>query len=352
MDDLERSVDLLQLTPAGGCACKLPLDDMREFMSGIDNLIGGHKSQVHSDGTDRDDAALYEIAPGSLLAVTVDFGTPVSSELETWGRIASQNALSDIFAMGAKPLLALSMLAVPQSFSVATMKELTSAAVATLASVSVPLVGGHTVRSEVPLFGLCVVGQVSADRVMLLRNAKPGDLILLTKSLGTGIVIAAKKAGIISADLVLAAEAVMLESNRLAADLATSAGVRAATDVTGFGFTGHLHNMMLASGCAAQINARDIPVIPGVQTLLEEHGVVPNSAERNLFALADSVNWGEVPLSMRLIMTDPQTSGGLLMTVSEDKAETLFKAAESEAQDITVVGRVYDGSPGCIDVTY
>jgi selenide, water dikinase len=352
MDDLEPPVDLLQLTPAGGCACKLPLDDMREFMSGIDNLIGGNKSRVYVDATDRDDAALYEIAPGSLLAVTTDFGTPVSSDLGTWGKIATQNALSDIYAMGAKPLLALSMLALPQYFGVPTMRELTSAAVEALADVSVPLVGGHTIRSEVPLFGLCVVGQVSANRVMLLRNAKPGDLLLLTKSLGTGIVIAAKKAGITSADLVMMAEEVMLASNHSAAEFAADAGVRAATDVTGFGFVGHLHNMMLASRCSARVNSRDIPVIPGVQALLEQHGVVPNSTERNMFALTDCVNWGQTPLSMRLVMTDPQTSGGLLLSVSEDQATTLIEVCERENLCIAVVGRVLDGPPGVIDVTY
>jgi selenide, water dikinase len=352
MDDLNPPVDLLQLTPAGGCGCKLPLSELREFMSSIDNLIGSHKSQVYVDGTDRDDAALYEIAPGSLLAVTVDLGTPVSSDLATWGRIATQNALSDIFAMGAKPLLALSILALPQIFGASAMKELTSAAVETLADVAVPLVGGHTIRSEVPLFGHCVVGQVSASRAMLLRSAKPGDLLLVTKSLGTGIVIAAQKAGVVPAGLVKTSEEVMLASNRLAADLATSAGVRAATDVTGFGFMGHLHNMMLASGCSAWVNARDIPVIPGVQALLEQHGVVPNSTERNLFALKDCVSWGQIPLSMRLIMTDSQTSGGLLLSASEDKAATLMETCETAGLPIVVVGRVFDGPPGVLNVTY
>jgi selenide,water dikinase len=352
MDNLEYPIDLLKLTPAGGCGCKLPLDDMREFMSGIESLIGNDKSQVYIDGTDRDDAALYEIAADLLLAVTVDFGTPVSSDLGTWGRVATQNALSDIFAMGARPLLALSMLALPQSFDVAAMKELTAAAVETLADVSVPLVGGHTIRSEVPLFGLCILGQVSADRVMLIRNARPGDLLLLTKSLGTGIVIAAQKAGLNSTDLVMMSQAVMLESNRSAADLAADAGVRAATDVTGFGFVGHLHNMMLASRCSARVNARDVPVLAGVQALLEEHGVVPNSSEKNLFALMDCVNWGQTPLSLRLIMTDAQTSGGLLLSVREDKAAALIKACETENLSIAVVGSVFEGSPGVIDVTY
>ena len=352
MDSPQHTVDLLQLTPAGGCGCKLPLDDMREFMNGIESLIGSHQAGVYLDGTGRDDAALYEIAPSSLLALTVDFGTPVSSDLATWGRIAAQNALSDIFAMGAKPLLGLSILALPQSFGVTAMTELTSAAVRTLADVSTPLVGGHTVRSEVPLFGLCIVGQVSTDRVMLIRNAKPGDLLVLTKSLGTGIVIAGKKAGVAPTAMVKAAEQVMLASNRMVADLAADVGVKAATDVTGFGFLGHLHNMMVASGCSARINARDLPVLPGVQALLEQHGVVPNSTEQNLFGLIDYTNWGQTPLARRLVMTDPQTSGGLLLSVGEDKAATLIKACKKENLSVVIVGQVLDGSPGTIEVTY
>ena len=212
MGGAEDSTDLLQLTPAGGCGCKLPLDDMRVFMSGIDGLLGKREADVLLDGTDRDDAALYEIAPGFLLAATVDFGTPVSSDLATWGRIAAQNALSDIFAMGARPLLGLSVLALPQGLGVTAMTELTTAAVGTLAEASTPLVGGHTIQSEVPLFGLCLIGQVSADRVMLVRNAQPGDVLVLTKSLGTGIVTAARKAGIAPAAMAKAAEEVMLAS--------------------------------------------------------------------------------------------------------------------------------------------
>jgi selenide,water dikinase len=351
MDGPDNTIDLLQLTSAGGCGCKLPLDDMREFMSSVDNLLGNRESGVRLDGTDRDDTALYEVIPGLLLAVTVDFGSPVSSNLSTWGRIATQNALSDIFAMGARPLLALSVLALPPSFGVTAMTEITSAAVETLADVSTSLVGGHTVRSEVPLFGLCVVGQVSADRVMLVRNAKPGDLLVLTKSLGTGVVIAGKKAGVAPTAMIKASEEVMLASNRVAADLAADAGVRAATDVTGYGLIGHLHNMMAASKCSARVNAHDLPVIPGVQALLEEHGVVPNSAERNLFALMDYVDWTQTPLTTRFVMADPQTSGGLLLSVGENKAATFVQACEKEGLRVAIVGRVLGGSPGGIEVT-
>jgi selenide, water dikinase len=349
MDSRTSVVDLLQLTPAGGCGCKLPLDDMREFMSGLDGLIDYHAPGVLLDGSDRDDAALYEIAAGTLLAVTVDFGTPISSDPFTWGSIGTQNALSDIFAMGAKPLLALSVLALPGSLGMDVMTKLTNGAVRTLAEVSTPLVGGHTVRSEFPLFGLCVVGEVSAQRVMLIRNAKPGDRLILTKNLGTGIVTAAQKAGVAPPTLVKAAEDVMLASNRAAAYLAVDAGVRAATDVTGFGFVGHLHNMMAASGCSAQVTMTP-PIIPGVEALLEQHGVVPNSAERNMFALEEDVTWTQAPLATRLVMADPQTSGGLLLSVNADTATALVKACVDKGVPATIVGQVLEGPPGRIEV--
>jgi selenide,water dikinase len=350
MDGVELPIDLLQLTPAGGCGCKLPLDEMHEFMDAINHLFGGPQSGVRLDAKGRDDAALYEISPGSLLAVTVDFGTPVSRNLATWGKIAAQNALSDIFAMGARPLMGLSVLALPQIFDVTAMTELTSAAVQTLAEVSTPLVGGHTARSEVPLFGLCVVGEVSVDQVMLVRNARAGDLLLLTKSLGTGIVVAGEKAGVAPVELVKAAEETMLASNQPAAEVAAYFGVRAATDVTGFGFVGHLHNMMEASGCSARVSTRALPVLRGVRALLEQHGVVPNSAERNMFALMDHVDWARTPLTMRLVMTDPQTSGGLLLSIAEDKAADFIKACGEKDLSVSVVGQVIDGPPGAIEV--
>ncbi|MFJ9804274.1 selenide, water dikinase SelD [Streptomyces wuyuanensis] len=345
-------VDLLELTPGGGCACKLPLDVMTDFMTGLDNLVGSvpRGVGVKLDGSDRDDAALYEISPGRLLAVTADFGTPVSSDAEAWGRIASQNALSDVYAMGARPLLALSVLALPQDVGVEVMTALTAGSVATLAEASTPLVGGHTVVSEVPLFGLCVVGEVSADHAMLLRKARPGDTLILTKALGTGIVTAGRKAGIADTGLVRAAEDLMVASNRAAARLAVEFGISAATDVTGFGLIGHLHNMMVAAGCSAVLHASAVPVLAGVAELLDEHGVVPNSAERNLFTLDDFLTWSTTPYSTRLILSDPQTSGGLLISAAETVASRYVEACAVNGVSASIVGRVVAGPAGAVEV--
>lgn len=344
--------NLLQLSPAGGCGCKLPLQRMHEFMAGLqqDLAAGNTSSKMIVDGTDRDDAAVYEIVPGVLIATTTDFGTPVSTNVATWGRIAAENALSDIFAMGASPLLALSVMAVPESFGVDFMRQLTDGALVALGEAGAHLVGGHTVRSAVPLFGLSVIGQVPAGQAMLLRNARPGQRLVLTKPLGTGIVIAAAKAGVAPAELVQAAEEVMMRSNRIAAQTATAYGVVAGTDVTGFGLIGHLQNMMAASGCSARLQVGAVQVIPGVAALLEEHGVVPNSAESNLFALEDHISWSDVPYGWRLLLSDPQTSGGLLLAVDSAATDGFLAACAANGVTAQVIGTVENPSPASVVV--
>lgn len=322
------------------------------FMSAVDEMVGTLNAtrRVHTDGRDRDDAALYEIAPDRLLAVTVDFGTPVSSDAATWGRIAALNALSDIFAMGATPLVALSVLGWPDGVGKAQILALTRSAVEALSEASAVLLGGHTITSSTPLFGLAVVGTARPGEVMLIRNAQPGHLLILTKPLGTGIVTAAVKAGVVGQKTAASAEAVMASSNRTSAELAVSAGVRAATDVTGYGLTGHLHNMLSASGCAADIDLRRVPALPAAERLLEEHGVVPNSAERNYFELEEEIDWGRTPWSSRFLMSDSQTSGGLLLAATPEAAARFLTACSKARQFAVVIGAVTSGRPGAVRV--
>nr|WP_301272117.1 selenide, water dikinase SelD [Streptomyces asoensis] len=347
-----RAADLLGLSPAAGCGCKVPMRKLSGFMSAVDDMVGTLNStrRVHTDGRSRDDAALYEIAPDRLLAVTVDFGTPVSADAATWGRIAALNALSDIFAMGATPLVALSVLGWPEGVGKAQMVALTRSAVDALSEASAVLLGGHTITSSMPLFGLAVVGTARPGEVMLIRNAQPGQLLILTKPLGTGIVMAAVKAGVVGPETASAAEAVMASSNRTSAELAVSAGVRAATDVTGYGLTGHLHNMLSASGHAADIDLYRVPALPAAERLLEEHGVVPNSAERNYFELEKEIDWGRTPLAMRFLMSDPQTSGGLLLAAAPEVAARFLEACSKARQFAAVIGTVTSGRPGAVRV--
>lgn len=325
---------------------------MKEFMASLKQAMKANNSMISVvvDSTDGDDAALYETSPGTLLAATTDFGTPVSNNVATWGQISAENALSDIFAMGARPLLALSIMAVPESFGAEFMTQLTGGAMAALGKASTPLVGGHTVRSAVPFFGLSVVGQVPTNQAILLRNARPGQRLVVTKPLGTGIVIAAAKAGVAPPELVKTAEEVMLLSNRVTAEIATAHGVVAGTDVTGFGLIGHLQNMMTASGCSARLQVDAVPVIPGVTELLEEHGMVPNSAESNMFSLDEHIQWMAIPHAWRLVLNDPQTSGGLLLAVDLATTPGFIAACAANGIDAHVIGMVEDAEAGSVVV--
>jgi selenide,water dikinase len=349
----ETFLDLMSLTPGAGCGCKLPLSEMNELLeivSRIKSLMPASEN-VRLDETGRDDAALYEISPGFLLAASVDFGTPVSSDPSTWARIATQNALSDIYSMGAEPALAMAILALPSRVGRRTVHDLMESAVATLTESSTPLVGGHTIVSKVPLFGLAVIGTVYAKSVMLTRNAKPDDLLVVTKPLGTGVILATQKAGLAPPEAVTAATIVMERSNRVASRLAVASGVKACTDVTGYGFIGHLHNMLNSSGCGGMVAASDVPVLSQAVSLLTEHAVVPNSAENNYFATEDAVDWGTTPFELRIIMSDPQTSGGLLLAISEANIDQFLSYCRSEDQSAVVVGSVVLGEPGHIEIT-
>jgi selenide,water dikinase len=220
----------------------------------------------------------------------------------------------------------------------------------TLAEVEDALVGGHTITSDVPIFGLSVIGTVHPDRVMLISRARPGDVLIMTKPLGTGIIAAAQKAGVASPQSILAAERVMMTSNRRVAELAVQAGINTATDVTGYGLIGHLQNMLKASGCSASIRLRDIPVIPESRDALEQFGMVPNSAERSYFALRDEIEWSDTPVEMRLILSDPQTSGGLLLSAGKNSATTFINKCREQNLFAYAIGEVHDDKPGTISI--
>lgn len=345
--------NLLEISPAGGCACKVPLDRLQMLLSGLDATLQTYHPSHHKvliDSSTRDDAALYNISADTLLAVSVDFGTPVSTDPEVWGAIAALNALSDIFAVGAIPFLALSMVGWPSRMSDATIGLIMKGAVRALADSATQLVGGHTITSDIPLFGLCVIGKARQQDLMLIRNAKPRDRLILTKAIGTGIVTAAQKANLVSAEVIKQSEQVMLASNQLASSIAVELGVAAATDVSGYGLIGHLANMMAASKCSARISLSRIPALPNVTELLTEHGMVPNSAERNYFTLEEQVDWGDTPYAERFLLADPQTSGGLLLSARPSVAEEYLKRCDDNKLLACDIGIVSNDSPKTITI--
>ena len=258
-----------------------------------------------------DDAAVYRIAPDRALVATVDFFTPIVDDPFTYGEIAAANSLSDVYAMGATPLFALSILGFPRDrLDTGMLGRIVAGGAAKLAEAGVPVVGGHSVDDAEPKFGYAVTGEVHPDRVVTGHGARPGDVLFLSKPLGTGLVATAIKRGLCPEPLAAAAIAVMTQLNRDASLAMLAAGVTAATDVTGFGLLGHLRNF----GVGAEIEAGAVPYLEGVRALAAAE-LFPSGSHRNHAALAGAVDWGGLPEVEQLLLADAQTSGGLLMAI-------------------------------------
>ncbi len=302
------------------------------------------------DASTSDDAAVYALGGGRALVVTLDFFTPLVDNPYDFGRIAAANALSDIYAMGAEPLFVLNLLAFPRALlDRGLVEEIIRGGSDVAREAGVPIMGGHSVDDPEPKYGLVAVGDVDIENLVTNTSAEAGDLLVLTKALGTGVVATAIKAEAASDTATEAAVKSMTALNREAAGAMKSVGVRAATDVTGYGLLGHLSNLLFQSGVAAEIVADDVPVLPEVSELVTA-GHIPGGTRRNLEDLKDRVEFGDQGESTRLILADAQTSGGLLMSVPEERAEELMELLEVTTAVAAIIGRVTDGAPGAIKV--
>jgi len=270
----------------------------------------------------RDDAAVYRIAADRALVATVDFFTPIVDDPRAFGAIAAANSLSDVYAMGGTPLFALSILAFPRDRLATGMVEaIVAGGAAKLAEAGVAVVGGHSIDDAEPKFGYAITGEVHPDRMVSNEGARPGDLLFLTKPLGSGLVATAIKRGLCPEPLAAAAIAMMTTLNRSAALAMVAAGATAATDVTGFGLLGHLRNLT----ASAVLDAAAVPYLAGVRELAEQD-LFPGGTRRNHEAVAGVVDWGGVALQEQLLLSDAQTSGGLLVALPP-KAAAGFAAA-------------------------
>ena len=301
------------------------------------------------DATTGDDAAVYSLSDSRALVVTLDFFTPIVDDPYDFGRIAAANALSDVYAMGGRPLFALNLLSFPRDLlDEGLAEEIIRGGAEKAREAGIPVVGGHSIDDAEPKYGMVAVGEVDPDSMLANDGARPGDDLVLTKPLGTGIVATAIKAGECPSDLLAAAVESMARLNRGAAEAAVAAGARAATDVTGYGLTGHLGNMVRASGVSARIDSAKVPVLDGVGALVEA-GHVPGGTRRNLADGAGSVSYeGEVSDTTRLILADAQTSGGLLIACAKDRTATLVGELRARGEVAAVVGEITDGPPGDI----
>jgi selenide, water dikinase len=304
------------------------------------------------DGSGGDDAAVIRRDGETALVLTTDFFTPIVDDPYTFGTIAAANALSDVYAMGGRPLYCLNLVGWPRAtLPLDDLAEVLRGGADVVRGAGASIVGGHSIDDPEPKYGLVVVGEVRPADLTTNAAARPGDWLVLTKPLGTGVIATAIKRGAAAAGTVEAAVRTMAALNDGAARAARTAGVRAATDVTGFGLLGHLRSMLLASGVSARLWAGAVPFLPDVRSLAAE-GHVPGGTKRNLDAVSESTIFeAGIPPLDRLLLADAQTSGGLLVAVRPEAGEDLLAALRREgtlaAARIGVVGA---GVPGSIEV--
>ena len=305
------------------------------------------------DAGGRDDAAVVRIAEDRALILTTDFFTPIVDDPYAFGQIAAANALSDVYAMGGRPLWCLNLVGWPrEKLPLEVLGEVLRGGADMAARGGALILGGHTIDDPEPKYGLMVVGEVHPAHLTTNANARPGDRLVLTKPIGTGIVATAIKKEAAPADAVRAAVESMTTLNEGAAAAARAAGVQAATDVTGFGLIGHLASMLRASGVAAQLRADAVPWLAGARRLAEA-GHVPGGTRRNLAAAAEYTTWDPgVDEIERLMLADAQTSGGLLLAVRPDAARGLLDALGAQhTLAAAEIGAVVAGTPGTVHVT-
>jgi selenide,water dikinase len=289
-----------------------------------------------------DDAGVYRLDRYRALVQTVDFFTPIVDEPFSYGQIAAANSLSDIFAMGGRPLTALNIVGFPTGLvSPQVISSILRGGLTKAAEVGCAIIGGHSIRNPEPIYGLAVTGIVDVRRVTTNANARPGDLLVLTKPLGTGIATTAIKRGIASRALRKKVITIMSKINTVGAELAELRLVRAATDITGYGLIGHLVSLCRASRVSADLNPHAVPMISDEIAELIEQGCVPEGSRQNLYDTTGVVDWGNAGEARRILLTDAQTSGGLLLCVAEANLENVLSVLrEAETPSATVIGKI------------
>lgn len=331
---------LTSLSHGSGCACKLSPLALRPLISALPsstdpNLIVGFETA--------DDAAVYRLSDDLALVLTADFFTPILDDPFDFGRVAAANALSDVYAMGATPLIAINLVA----FSISQLgeqplREILRGGSAVADAAGVALAGGHSIDDPEPKYGMAVAGTVDPGRLLTNSGGQPGDRLYLTKPIGGGLITTAAKRGLASPELVSRVTEVMCELNQEASAAALEAGASAATDVTGFGLLGHLHELSEASGVAAELDAASVPLLDGALDLARDDECVAGGTRRNLqYAAAFSGSSSSISDELEVVLADAMTSGGLLLAIPAENAT---------AAPGVPIGRLVEGEPGMIAV--
>jgi cysteine desulfurase len=341
-------IRLTHFTHGLGCACKLRPQALEKVLANIPRSID---PAVLVDQSTSDDSAVYQLSNDLAVVQTVDFFTPIVDDPYDFGAVSAANSLSDIYAMGGEPLFALNIVGFPtQRLPLDVLERILQGALDKAGEAGVSVLGGHTIDDTEPKYGMVVTGMIHPEKVVVNSAAKPGDQLVLTKPIGTGIIATAAKRGLTDESVVAEAVRWMLTLNREAAQAMVDVGVSACTDVTGFGLLGHLWEMTSTSGVDAKVHAGQVPYLEAAPGLIAAN-VVPGGTRDNLAFVEPHVTWEPgISQTQKLLLADAQTSGGLLIAVSEDKLERLQTNLEERGVHGAHIGGFTSVGPGHIQV--
>ncbi len=338
MHKVQKDVKLTKLTECAGCGAKVGAGELAKLLSGLHvrrdpNLLVGFDTS--------DDAAIYRVTDDIALVETVDFFPPIADDPYTYGAIAATNALSDVYAMGGEPKVALNVMAVPEDMPADVVHEILRGGYEKVFEAGASIVGGHSIYDSEPKYGLAVTGFVNPAHMLTNAGAHPGDALVLTKALGVGVLTTAAKGGLASSEDVACAERSMATLNRYARDVMVRHDVHAATDVTGFGLLGHALEMAQGADVAIELRA-DAPAFMPHAVGFARLGVLPAGMYRNRHFAESEVDVGNVPREVQDVLFCPETSGGLLISVDSSDADALLSdlAADGRVPSARLIGRV------------
>jgi selenide,water dikinase len=337
---VETTARLASLEAGGGCAAKYAAGRLEELLAGFapadsENLLVGLSPA--------DDAAVYKLDDERALIFTTDFFPPMVDDPALFGAVAAVNALNDVFAMGGKPLLALSVAAFPEELPLESVRAVFDAAAAKVEEAGALLAGGHTIRDDEPKYGLAVVGTAHPDAIWRKNRAVPGDAVYLTKPLGTGLVLTGVRKKVLGDEELQAAAATMTELNDRSAETLRPFEPSAVTDVTGFGLFGHAHEMAERSGVRIMLDPASIPALPGALAVARR-GLRTGGDQRNREFVAGAARLDGLPEELETLGFDPQTAGGLLVTLPSEKGAVLEAAFAEASLSLACIGRVVEGT--------
>jgi len=343
-----KEIKLTHYTHGLGCACKIQPQHLESVLAKLKPLFDPN---VLVGTETSDDATVYKINENTAIVQTLDFFTPIVDDPYDFGAIAAANALSDIYAMGARPLFALNIVGFPEdTLPMRVLEQILKGAQDKATEAGIAILGGHTIEDPEPKYGMVVTGSIHPEQIIKNKGAQPGDVLVLTKPLGTGILSTAIKRGMVDEMLRKEVSRLMATLNKVPAEVMMSYDVHACTDVTGFGLLGHLKEMSVASKCDVQIDFDKVPFLREVKNLATA-GVIPGGTYNNLEFVKEFVDFGNHPRTDQLLLCDAQTSGGLLIALPEKDAEKyLKKLQENGVSGAIVIGRFIEGTEGRIFV--